>query len=159
MSQVGEGRAEAAAAIWAWRTTGAASSTDLASPSAARRRGLLRALVVGALGAALLAFWSPLLGRIVLGIASLVALAALLSPLGIYAALERGLGVLAYKTGVLLTWVLMAVIFYAVFTPFGLIFRRGRRDSLRRASDPALSSYWEAAERGRSASASRRQAW
>jgi hypothetical protein len=124
-----------------------------------RRRGLLRALVVGAVGAALLWFWSPLVGRIVLCVASVVALAALVSPLGIYALLERGVGVLAHKTGVLLTWVLMAVIFYGLFTPFGLIFRRGRRDSLRRFSDPALSSYWEASERGRSASASRRQAW
>ena len=157
MSQVAEGRAEAAAVIWSWRPIEAAVPSE--SPAAMRRRGLLRALVVGALGTALLVFWSPLLGRIVLGIASLVALAALVSPLGLYAMLERGLGVLAHKTGVLLTWVLMAVIFYGVFTPFGLIFRRGRRDSLRRFSDAAQASYWEAAERGRSASASRQQAW
>jgi hypothetical protein len=157
MSQVAQGRAEAAAVIWSWRPIEAGVTGE--SAAVMRRRGLLRALVVGALGAALLVFWSPLLGRIALAVASLVALAALVSPLGIYALLERGLGVLAHKTGVLLTWVLMAVVFYGVFTPFGLIFRRGRRDSLRRFSDPAQPSYWEAAERGRSASASRRQAW
>jgi hypothetical protein len=94
-----------------------------------------------------------------MSVAALLALTALGSPLGLYASIERALAVLAHKTGVLLTWLLMGLVFYGLFTPFGLIFRRGRRDPLRRSADAALGTYWETSERGRSAAGTRRQAW
>jgi len=159
MSRDTSGRAEAAAAIWSWRESGETRSSTPASAVALRRRGLLRALVAGSLGLVLLLFWSRLIGQVVMTVAGALALVALLSPLGLYAAIERGLGVLAHKTGLLLTWLLMAAIFYGVFTPFGWIFRRGRRDPLRRFREAELVTYWEGTERGRSASSSRRQAW
>ena len=158
MSQIDGGRAEAAAVIWSWRDSREAASRP-PLPGELRRRGLLRSLAAGVVGAAVLWFWSPLLGWIAVSISALLALAALISPLGIYAMLERALGALVHWTGVLLTRVLMALIFYGVFTPFGWIFRRGRRDPLRRYADATAGTYWEVAERGRSASASRRQAW
>jgi hypothetical protein len=120
---------------------------------------LLRALVAGAVGGAVAWFWSPVLGGIALSLAGVIALAALVSPLGIYSLIERALGALVHWTGVLLTRVLMATVFYALFMPLGWIRRRGRRDPLRRYTDSGQASYWESAEPGRSASASRRQAW
>ena len=42
-----------------------------------------------------------------------------------------------------MTWIVMVPIFYGVFLPFGLLFRRGRRDRMKRYYDPDAQSYWE----------------
>jgi hypothetical protein len=41
-----------------------------------------------------------------------------------------------------LSQVLMAVIFYLVFTPIGLCFRLAGRDAMGRKFDPKKTSYW-----------------
>ena len=75
-------------------------------------------------------------------VASAIGLAALVSPLGLFAAIERVFAALAVRIGQALTWTLLPAIFYLFFAPFGLLFRRGRRDSMRRFFDRDATSYW-----------------
>jgi hypothetical protein len=37
----------------------------------------------------------------------------------------------------------MTLAFYLIFLPFGLLFRRGRRDSMRRYFEADQESYWQ----------------
>lgn len=50
--------------------------------------------------------------------------------------------VLAFPIGWTVSQVILALIFYALFTPVALIFRAIGRDPLQRARQPALDSYW-----------------
>ena len=49
---------------------------------------------------------------------------------------------IGYPIGMVLSHVLMAVIYYGMFTPVGLAFRLFGRDLLERKPDPSASSYW-----------------
>jgi len=53
-----------------------------------------------------------------------------------------GLMVVAFPIGFLLSQVLMALIFYLLFTPIGLFFRLTGRDAMGRKLDPTKKSYW-----------------
>jgi hypothetical protein len=87
--------------------------------------------------------------RLAIGVgsaAALLGLAALLSPLGLFAAIERLLAALGARIQRALTWLLLPMIFFLFFVPFRALFRRGRRDSMRRFYDPASPSYWQLRE-------------
>jgi hypothetical protein len=148
------GRAEAASVVWKWQSSGAADARPDARPL--RLRGALQASA-GLAVAAGFAWWglrTP--ATIVGGIACAIGLAALVSPFGVFAAIERAFAMLGRWAGQALTWILLPMIFYLFFTPFSLLFRRGRRDSMKRHFDPAAASYWTSRERrsGTTASAS-----
>ena len=117
-----------------------------------RLRGALQAAVGIAVGAVVLLYLSQPAGTIILSIASVVGLAALLSPHGLFAAFERATAALGRVIGRSVTWLLMFLIFYGIFVPFRLLFRRGHRDAMRRFYEPDAETYWETRELGRSAS-------
>ncbi|MBN1846309.1 MAG: hypothetical protein JW810_11540 [Sedimentisphaerales bacterium] len=48
----------------------------------------------------------------------------------------------ALPIGWVVTHLVMAVFYYLVITPIGLLFRLGGRDVLRRRYDPGATSYW-----------------
>lgn len=147
------GRADAAAAIWNWRASGAAKAGDTAAAaSRARLLGVIRGLALAAVGGLLFLFWSRVIGGIALGVSAVVLVAALASPTGLYAALERALEALTRATGLGLTWFFMSAIFFLVVTPFGFFFRRGARDPMRRFYEPSATTYWSERALGRSAS-------
>jgi hypothetical protein len=50
--------------------------------------------------------------------------------------------VLAFPIGWTVSQVILALMFYGLFTPIGLIFRIIGRDPLHRARRPGLESYW-----------------
>lgn len=52
------------------------------------------------------------------------------------------LTVVTYPIGFVLSYVVMAIMYYGVMTPVGLIFRLIGRDSMRRAFDPSSPTYW-----------------
>jgi hypothetical protein len=135
------GRPEAAAEIWRWREPHAEASPE--SPQRARVLGSLQALGTAALGALLFVYWSQTIGAVVLGLAAVVFASALISPTGLYLGIRRGFGALARLTGRAMTWILMVPIFYLIFLPFGMLFRRGRRDRLQRYFEPDAASYWD----------------
>jgi hypothetical protein len=50
--------------------------------------------------------------------------------------------VVAFPVGWVVSHVLLAVVFYAVFTPMGLFMRLLGRDPMQRRFDPAAKSHW-----------------
>ena len=55
--------------------------------------------------------------------------------------------VLTYPIGFVVSHVILAVIFYGMITPIGLVFRLAGRDALRRKFEPDAASYWIAHRR------------
>jgi len=148
------GRAEAASVVWRWQSSGRAAARPDARPL--RLRGALQA-GAGLAVAAGLAWWgSRTPAAIVGGIACAIGLAALASPFGVFAAIERAFATLGRWVGQALSWIVLPVIFYLFFAPFSALFRRGRRDSMKRHFDAGAVSYWTSRERrsGTTASAS-----
>lgn len=133
-------RPEAAAAVWRWR---AAPDPDTPRRAAAaeRRRGLVGG-AIGAVAALLLWQWRPAMGLVVLGIALLMALAAVVSPLGLFRHVRRALEAFGRAVGIALTWLLMAIVYYGLFLPVGLALRARGRLRLRKRLDPAAPTYW-----------------
>jgi hypothetical protein len=82
------------------------------------------------------------LAAMVTGVATLILFTALLSPGGLFAALERTTAAVAGRIGWALMWGLMVLLFYVFFLPFGLLFRRGTRDRLKRYFDRDAATYW-----------------
>lgn len=153
MAQQRPGRPEAAAAIWdQGQDAGATGSETGHDANRVRRRGALQALVGLGVAGAFYAFGYATLAVVVASIASFIGLSALISPLGLFAAIERGFAALGVWVGRGLTWLILPVIFYLVFTPFHLLFRRGRRDAMKRFYEPAAATYWSPRERGRAGS-------
>jgi hypothetical protein len=153
MSPPRSGSAEAAEVIWDWRHPGA-ERTDQPGASRQRVRGIVQA-GIGATVATVFLFvgWrTP--AFIVYGIASLIALAALLSPTGVYALLDRMTVALGERIGRVLTWTVLVPVFYLFFVPFGKIFRAGRRDRMKRHFDSEATTYWEPHEGPTAASTS-----
>jgi hypothetical protein len=135
------GRAEAARAVWDWRgeRRRAAAAAQL---KAIRTRGIVMLAVGGVVGFLFYRFISRTLAYPVWGIATFVAAAALASPRGLYPWVDRAVGLLVFVVGRGLTLALLIPIYYLVFAPFGLLFRRGERSKLSRKLDPAATSYW-----------------
>jgi len=50
--------------------------------------------------------------------------------------------VLAFPIGWTISQVVLALIFYGLMTPIGLVFRLVGRDPLHRAWDPGMETYW-----------------
>jgi hypothetical protein len=135
------GRPEAAAAIWQWRDR----RTRARGVSARSHR--VRGVVQGAVGLAIASavYWlgSPGFGTAVAILAGAILLSALLSPTGLYATLQRLFAWTGQGIGRALTWVMLPPLFYLVFYPFGMLFRRRRRDRMRRFFEPGTATYWE----------------
>jgi hypothetical protein len=77
-----------------------------------------------------------------LGAAGFIFLSSMLSPKGLFAALEHMLGAVAGRLGRAIMWVSLVTVFCAFFVPFGALFRSGRRDTLKRFLEPDAESYW-----------------
>ncbi len=149
------GRPEAAEAIWNFTADERAAAVPAAVPGRVRLRGSLQALVGVSVGVVFFFFVSATLGRIVMGIAGFILLSALVSPTVVYAGIEKLFDSLGHLLGRAMTWLLMVPLFYLFFLPFGLLFRRGRRDRLRRYSERDAATYWERREGPTAASHSR----
>lgn len=138
------GRAEAAALMWQWRNQDAGKQTDLAS--ALRKKGLLQAAVGLAAAGAFFFFGIKIMAAIVATIASITLITALVSPTGAYAAIESALTKFAMFVGSAVAWIVLMPIFLGFFVPFGLIFRRGQKDPMKRMFVPEAASYWRERE-------------
>ena len=158
MPEQRSGKAEAALAIWNWRDP----QPKGPPPPSVRRvrvRGSLQAAFVAAIGVLLLWFGLRSVGLVMLGVAAIVFLAALASPRGLYAVLDGMARAIGRRIGRALTWLLLVPLFYLFFLPFGLLFRRGRRDRLKRYFDDEATTYWETLEGPTAASSSHETQW
>lgn len=150
------GRPEAAAAIWTWKPSEGVASQHKRRTGPVRLRGAIQA-TVGFAVAGLFAWRGHQVPAMLVGsIATFVLLSALLSPLGLFAAIERSIAAVGRGIGRAFTWVLLPTIFYLFFVPFGALFRRGRRDSMTRYFVEDAPSYWSSrsARNGKTASSS-----
>jgi hypothetical protein len=94
-----------------------------------------------------IACWRFLRHGDVLGPCLFLALAFTLGPLGlVWPRLLRpvfiGWMVVVFPIGWLVSHLVLAVLFYGLFTPLGLIFRLAGRDALARRRKPGQNSYW-----------------
>ena len=76
------------------------------------------------------------------GIGALSGVFSLVAP-GANRLLYVGLAVITYPIGYVISHVVMALLFYGVITPVGLIMRLAGRDPLNRNFDRKTESYWE----------------
>ena len=94
-----------------------------------------------------LALWQGLV-RGQTGLATLLAVLALtIGPLGLIRPgwirpIYVGWMVLAFPIGWTVSQVMLALMFYGLFTPIGLLFRLLGRDALHRTRRPEVESYW-----------------
>jgi hypothetical protein len=133
------GSPAASAEIWRWR-----ASSDGSEPAPrVRLRASVQALAGVACGLASLVLWSRPIAYLAFSMAALVFASAWVSPGGLYAGLQRLFDATGRAIGRAMTWLLLAPLFYLFFLPFGAIFRRGRRDRLRRYFDADADTYWE----------------
>jgi hypothetical protein len=122
-----------------------------------RLAGALQAVVGISVGAALFFFVSRVAGTIVMTIGIVILLAALLSPNGFFLAISWAFGALGRWVGRALTWFLISLVFWTFFVPFGLLFRRGRRDTMKRFYETDADTYWTNREGEAAASRERRR--
>jgi hypothetical protein len=158
MSGQRSGRAEAALVIWNWRDP-QPQGPALPSASRARVQGSFQAAIVAAIGGLLLWLGVRIVASVMLGAAAIVLLAALTSPRGLYPVLDRMARAIGRRIGRALTWLLLVPLFYLFFLPFGLLFRRGRGDRLKRYFDTQAPTYWEPVEGPTAASSSHETQW
>ncbi len=154
--QAMRGRPEAAAAIW--NPAGRAQAAERARVErlgSARRRGVVQAVVGLVVASLLFAYGATLIAKVVFAVTALLVLVSRASPLGAYAQIERGLAAFGRAVGTAMTWLLMVPVFYLIFLPFGLAFRRGASDRMRRRFDPEATTYWRRRDDGKSGSGGR----
>jgi len=155
MPEINRGTKAASATIWNWQDNQITTSGPTAS--ALRLKGCLQGIAAGVVSALFFYFGLIIMSYIAAALGSLFFLTALLSPTGIFAVLNRGSGKLGYWLGSAMKWVIMPLIYYVFFLPFGKLFRRGRRDVLKRFYEPDTSTYWSTVEADRQESGSRRR--
>ena len=132
---------EAAKVVWQWRRP-AAGGEDAGAAAAARRKGLAGG-AIGLAVATALYFWKPQMALVVAAIAVATTLLALVSPLGGFRAFTKALEGFAHGVGMALTWLLMALAYYLLFLPVGLLLRAMGKLHVTRGGDASRSTYWQ----------------
>jgi hypothetical protein len=133
--------AEVCAVSWRWRHD--PESDRPARARAARVSGAIQA-AVGYGVAAVFSFWAhrSTMAAVVASLATLNLLAALLSPLGFYARITAAVGMLGRVIGQAVTWLLMPILYFTLFSLFGITLRLAGKLRLSRRPDRALPTYW-----------------
>jgi MFS family permease len=124
-----------------------------------RRFGVIALLVFGALALCAFRDAGPFafgLGRarvpVAFGLGTVAAAAGLFSAVSpnLNRALYLGLAHLTYPLGLLVSYAVIAVLFYGVFTPAGVLLRLLGKDPLERTLERDRASYWTATRGPRS---------
>lgn len=107
-----------------------------------RVRHLFAPLFAVALAATVWLRWGTSWSLGILAVATLLLVLALFAPRA-YAPIQTALTRLGRAIAVTLTWLLLGLVFLAIFVPGRLLLARRRRDPLQRRHDPERSTYWE----------------
>lgn len=152
--------AHAAGTVWQWRRReGGGDEARRRAAAAARLQGVV-GLAVGLTVAALIKWWlgHDTAALVVATISVLLALVALLSPLGLQPKVAVALQRFGRWVGTGVTWVLMTLTYLLLFLPVGLFLRATGKLRLQKAYDSSRASYWHpASERPASLERYRRQ--
>lgn len=137
------GRPEAAATCFNWQPEQVvAPEPEVSEAMEARKRGIKQSLITATLAAGLYYFVSHEIGTMVFYVACFLLASSLLTPLSIYAGVERFVAWIAGRLEVGVTWFLMRAIFHLFFAPFRKLFRAGLKDPLKRFMEPDAPTYW-----------------
>ena len=79
---------------------------------------------------------------VVAGVALVMWALALLSPLRAYAAVDLALTRIGRSLGLVVGWVALTPVYLLFCVPFGLLFKRGANDPMRRTLSPHGATYW-----------------
>jgi hypothetical protein len=137
----GDFRDTSSSVVWNWRNP--TSAEPAAQSHVSRRRGALQSLIGFSIATILFLLGHRILAFIGAGISTLTLLIALTFPRALYARWHDGVARLGSWVGAALSWVLLVPTYYLIFLPFGLLLRRGSRDSMERSLDPDADSYWK----------------
>ena len=140
--QSGKALREVAEEVWDWKDEESNHSFDTQGRKN-RLQGTIRALVGGGIGLIVYVFGYPVLGSLILFVAGVTLAAASLSPTSIYPMIQELVVALQLLVRKLLTFLSLVFLFYAFFVPFGLLFRRGKKDPMERWTHRPLDSYWK----------------
>lgn len=132
----------ASAGIWDWKATAPSSSAPPAGLSP-RMRGLLQGSLTVLVAAMMWRFELRHMAMVAGGMGTLVIVLALVSPSSALAALHRAVQWVGNSIGRALGGLLLVLVFYFFFVPFGALFRRARHDTLKRYYEPDAPTYWD----------------
>ncbi|HEY7216317.1 MAG TPA: hypothetical protein VIC28_16970 [Thermoanaerobaculia bacterium] len=136
---------EPSAVAWDWFARIAREQEAPAREAAAnRRKGAIGGVIGLTAALAVFLFDRPVAAAVIAGIAVLIFLIAMASPLGLYKTLTHGLDRFAHAVGSGVTWLLMTILYYVVFLPIGALMRR--KLAISRGADPRLPTYWTSTE-------------
>jgi hypothetical protein len=136
---------EPSAVAWNWFERAVRQEETRAREAAAnRRKGAIGGVIGLAAALAVFLFDRPVAAAVIAGIAVLIFLIAMASPLGLYKTLTRGLDRFVHAVGFGVTWLLMTILYYVVFLPIGALMRR--KLAISRGADPRLPTYWTSTE-------------
>ena len=139
MTEQADAKARPEDVIWPWRDGSQKPPHDIGG---VRKRAVVQALIALAIAGALLWFDHVFLAGLTVAVSSVGLVAALISPLGAYATVERGLQMFARGVATVVGWLVLVPLFYLFFLPFALLFRRGASDPMRRFYQRSATSYW-----------------
>jgi len=125
-------------AVWPWSQT---------QPAARHGKGgvLLQAAIPLTVSAVLY-FWAPFahartVAKVVLGVAAFLLLTGFLAP-ALFKKIEKLVWGLVHGVGVVMSWLLLAPLFYTFFLGARILLGLRGKDPLHRELDPAAASYW-----------------
>ena len=142
--QTSGGRPPVSSVVWNWRA--GRDSDAQARHVYSRRQGAVHSFVGLVIAAVLFVLGRHTLALVAGSIATLSFLLSMISPAGLYTQLRRGVAQLGVWIGIALSWILLVPMFYLFFLPFGLLLRRGARDSMERNFNDTTGSYWKKRE-------------
>ena len=148
----------ASSVAWDWRrSAGVDGGSRDREAAAARKRGIIQALVGLAVAVLFYVFWRRVPAYVVGAVAIFTLLAALASPLGLYRGISRALEAFGHFVGMAVTWVLMTVLYFLFVWPVGLLLRAAGKLGITTGFDRSRSTYWSAAAPRRGAESYRKQ--
>lgn len=131
------------ASLAVWDPTGSRGTEKLARKKKQARTTAAVQCVVGlALGLLIYFLLSRIFGVIVCSIALLLAVLAFVAPIAVYEPIKRGIAWLSIMVGLAISFVVLLLLYYLFFVPFGLLFRKGGRNKLGLAFVKEQPSYW-----------------
>jgi hypothetical protein len=127
-------------AIWRWQDDGFGAQDQSANPL--RRQAFWRVVLMTTFATIFYYLELRAIVPVILFFACLTAILAALSPTGLYLSMDRGANAIMKGFTRLLQWLILPLIYFCFFAPYGSIFRRGSSDRMKRNLDTGQQSYW-----------------
>ncbi len=135
---------DAGLVIWQPDRPAAAAAVDQAT--VLRKKAMIQAATAYVVAGLVYYFWSHTVAYVAASAGTIMLLSGLISPTVVFRAINRVIDGLVLGVGKGTAWVLLVPTYYLIFTPLGLLLRRGKGDQLARRYDEAATTYWSDVE-------------